>query len=407
MAVAPTGNIFKALSFDNVSSRTYGVYITGEAVYNAPGRDVEMVEIPGRNGSFALDKGRFQNIEVSYPAGIFADNETDFAEAISDFRNFLCSRRGYVRLTDEYNPNEYRMAIYKSGLEVSPAQLKAGEFNIVFDCKPQRWLTSGETAVTVANNGTLTNPTLFDSSPLLAVTGYGDIGINGETITVQNAQLGETDITSSISGNTVTLNTTNLNAGDSIYKKDNGLPCVVVDMSASNATILKVNRNGAILHGTCAITRRSNTRVVIRIQPNGVSFAKGTNKTITTKVPLSIDVDGTMYNNAEITVTTQYTASSDTVTMSVTRTDMPTATYTYTYNWTRFYGNSTKTLLPTPMYIDLDIGEAYGTINGEITSFNNIVSIPAELPTLKSGTNTFTKSNTVTQLKVTPRWRKV
>lgn len=149
MAVAPTGAIYKALSFDNVSSRTYGVYITGQAVYNAPTRDVEMISIPGRNGAFALDKGRFENIEVSYPAGIFADNETDFAEAISDFRNFLCSRNGYVRLTDEYNPNEYRMAIYKSGLEVTPAQLKAGEFNIVFDCKPQRWLMSGETAVTI------------------------------------------------------------------------------------------------------------------------------------------------------------------------------------------------------------------------------------------------------------------
>lgn len=151
MAVVPTGAIYKALSFDDVSSRTYGVYITGQAVYNAPTRDVEMISIPGRNGAFALDKGRFENIEVSYPAGIFADNETDFAEAISDFRNFLCSRNGYVRLTDEYNPDEYRMAVYKSGLEVSPAQLKAGEFEIIFDCKPQRYLTSGEEAVTMGS----------------------------------------------------------------------------------------------------------------------------------------------------------------------------------------------------------------------------------------------------------------
>ncbi len=134
MAVAPTGAIYKALKFDNVSSRTYGVYITGEAVYNAPERDVEMITIPGRNGTFALDNGRFENIEVSYPAGIYADTEADFRQAISDFRNFLCSRKGYVRLQDEYNPDEYRMAVYKSGLDVTPAMLRAGEFNIVFDC---------------------------------------------------------------------------------------------------------------------------------------------------------------------------------------------------------------------------------------------------------------------------------
>ena len=91
MAITQTGAIFKSFSFDNTSSRNYGIYITGEAVYNAPERAVEMVSIPGRNGALALDEGRFENIEVSYPAGIFAESETDFANAVSDFRNFLCS----------------------------------------------------------------------------------------------------------------------------------------------------------------------------------------------------------------------------------------------------------------------------------------------------------------------------
>ena len=122
MAITQTGAIYKAFSFDNVSSRNYGVYITSEAVYNAPERDVEMIAIPGRNGAYVLDNGRFENIEIKYPAGIFADNETDFAQAVSDFRNFLCSKKGYFRLEDEYNPDEYRMALYKSGLEVLPVQ---------------------------------------------------------------------------------------------------------------------------------------------------------------------------------------------------------------------------------------------------------------------------------------------
>ena len=153
MAVNETGAIFKALSFDGESSRTYGIYITGEAVYNAPERDVEMVTIPGRNGAFALDKGRFENIEVTYPAGMFADTEEDFAKGIADFRNMLCSRQGYCRLTDEYNPDEFRLAVYKSGLEVSPAQLRAGEFNITFECKPQRYLMSGQQKFIVGDWG--------------------------------------------------------------------------------------------------------------------------------------------------------------------------------------------------------------------------------------------------------------
>ena len=177
MAITPTGAIYKTLTFDGESSADYGVYITGQAVFNAPEREVEMITIPGRNGTFALDKGRFENVTVTYPAGIFADTDEDFSEAISDFRNWLCSRQGYVRLEDDYNPNEYRLAVYKSGLEVELAQLKAGEFNIVFECKPQRFLTSGETEITVTSGDEITNPTLFDASPLLEVSGYGSLKV--------------------------------------------------------------------------------------------------------------------------------------------------------------------------------------------------------------------------------------
>lgn len=186
MAIAPTGAIYKSLIFDGEDSRNYGVYITGEAVYNAPQRAVEMISIPNRNGAFALDKGYFENIEVTYPAGIFADNETNFAQAISDFRNFLCSRKGYVRLSDEYNPDEYRMAVYKSGLEVSPTQLRAGEFEITFDCKPQRFLTSGDYEITIGQWGEIQTA----SGSIATFEGNGATGIKSLIAEINPVQAG-------------------------------------------------------------------------------------------------------------------------------------------------------------------------------------------------------------------------
>ena len=114
MAITPTPNnsIYKGLVFDDIDSRDYGIYITGSSVFNSPERDVEMIEIPGRNGSYALDNGRFNNIEVTYPAGLFGGSEADFASGIRAFRNALASRIGYKRLEDDYNPNEYRMAVF-------------------------------------------------------------------------------------------------------------------------------------------------------------------------------------------------------------------------------------------------------------------------------------------------------
>ena len=58
-------------------------------------------------------------------------------------------------------------------------------------------------------------------------------------------------------------------------------------------------------------------------------------------------------------------------------------------------------------YIDLDIGECYAYQAGQIISWNNAAVLPSDLPTLAPGANTITFDNTVTDLKVIPRWWKI
>lgn len=202
--------VFRSLTFDGINSLDYGVYITGEAVYNAPERVIEMVAIPGKNGALAIDQGRYENITVTYPAGAFGIDQPEFAEKMRAFRNELCSRFFYVKLTDEYHPDEYRLALYKSGLDVSPvANSIAGEFNLVFDCKPQRFLVEGDEpldlyqhdyltdhnleALTDQNgnkfdvdsiSGSFINPTLNDSHPLIVAPRPGSVVIGNQTITI-------------------------------------------------------------------------------------------------------------------------------------------------------------------------------------------------------------------------------
>lgn len=175
----------KVFNFNGESSADHGVFISGDSVYNAPARGFEMVDIPGRNGQLAIDRGRFENIEVTYPAFIFADNQADFAAKMRDLRAWLMSPIGYQRLEDTYHPDEYRMAIYKSGLEADPTHYNgAGEFELTFDCKPQRFLTSGEDEITVTSGDTLTNPSPFESLPLIEVTGTGTLTVGDVVITI-------------------------------------------------------------------------------------------------------------------------------------------------------------------------------------------------------------------------------
>ena len=422
MAVIPTGAIYKALIFDGESSRNYGVYITGEAVYNSPVRDVEMIKIPGRNGEFALDNGRFENIEVTYPAGIFADNEAYFAEAISDFRNFLASRIGYCRLEDEYNPNEYRMAVYKSGLNVDPAKLEAGEFSITFDCKPQRWLKDGETAITMASGDTLTNPTLFESSPFLEAEGEGSINFNGYEIDLDGVPYGEIVIGESSYGFhsstvTVTLDTTLLNIGDAIYPqtKDCHIIARLQKTAGYNLYTNSISSTTNILEVKTATRRgKGQDEYHIYLYPDfGEGFVYGTSKTITCTAVIIYRVGSnpaatpTYTETIEITITYD---GADTYTVAVLSTGtLPpdTTRLSWALSVPTMYGDSTKAVSGVPIYIDCDLGEAYIIIDGAYVSLNHRIDLGSDLPTLGVGANEVTFDNAITELKITPRFWKV
>lgn len=432
---------YKGLTFDGVNSLDYGIYITGEGVYNAPTRDVEMITIAGRNGEYALDKGRFNNISITYKAGTFGQDQTDFAEKISDFRNAILSRVGYKRLEDDYHTDEFRMAVYMDGLEVDPVHYsEAGEFELTFNCKPQRFLTSGETATAIANNGAITNPTLFEARPLLEIAGEGDIDVSGQAITIYNSELGEIDLprTSQTTSYSYTgsyiQNTTDTEQFEVGFLLNND---PIYATGGEYMSICSVRNNEYILSNdnvftTTPISGTYITPSVRTFNEKGLSttpsyqivakitgtmqFAYGTSQTITDTA--SIDVTYTTYTTGTTYTTTQsisLTATydgNDTITLVITFSnssqDKTFVRWDKNYHFgafPTFKGDSSKT--PGNIYIDTDIGEAYFVSNGEILNANSYVYIQNRLPILSPGSNVITYDNTITSLKITPRWWKI
>lgn len=414
MAVIRTGDIFKSFTFDGEDSRNYGVYITGDAVYNAPERSVEMISIPGRNGAYVLDNGHFENIEVTYPAGVFGETEADFAAAISALRNMLCSRRGYKRLSDDYNTGEYREAVYKSGLEVEPAQLRAGEFEITFECKPQRFLTAGENTQTLASGASVNNPSLFPSSPLLEADGYGDIDLGADTITVQQKTIGNVVVAdggeSTSASWTITPDLSALETGDAFSVQGLKWQLIYRNLNIGQGFASVATNNGDFQESVSKSGYTSAGGFLIAeltLSLDSLVFAKGTNSsgTKTSTVTLKDKYTGT---TATETLSMAYSYSSGTITFTLTM-PSPTANWdirTYMVTWNNVIGISTRSA-NSHAYIDLDIGEAWSIINGVVVPINNIVEFPSELPTLKSGTTTITYDNTITSFKITPRWWKI
>lgn len=418
------------LIFGGVDSSDYGIYISGEAVYNAPQRAVEFVDVPGRNGAIAIDQGRFNNITVTYPSGTFGKTQEEFREAVSNFRNAIMSLRGYQKLEDSYHPEEYRMAVYISGLEVSPTNYgHAGEFDITFECKPQRWLACGDYPIPVNSGQFMDNPTPFESNPILLSTGYGMINFNGFSIGLENEPMGIIELDpfnqslrdGSMSASfSVDLENYRLEPGDdivmvwnqttvnaSMYFKMNGETVTNIALgSFSNCSQEFINHydDGDDVYFISFI-----------LEPTAnITFNYGTSSTYTFSAVLSFTLGSTSIQYS-YTVNMVYDGDMG-FSFTLAWAKVSTAGVTFdqrSLHWLhirKWYLDST---FPSwnqgydYVVIDCDIGEAYAVDSDGYVNLNKWVNFGSDLPTLGPGQNKITYDNTVTGLQIKPRWWKV
>ena len=407
MGVIPVNENDKGFNFDGESSKTFDLIITGGAIFDAPERDVELIEIPGRNGALVQDLGRFKNVTVTYQCALTSTKEHEFVDAMRKVREWLCSKRGYCRLWDDFNPGEYRMAMFKGYIEVTNEAPVVGRFDLSFDCMPQRFLLNGDNPVAVSDGGSIFNPTMFDAKPLLQVWGYGDINIGDNKITIPNSQLGAVTIGAADEAQppvTLTVSGSQLENGDTI------------NISRLSFTTIVGSPSGKSFDGDASFTTNPYFTPQEELSAGGYwnvyfefaqqTFTKGTASNKNTSFTATYGLTDGTDNTVQYSVAYSYDGDSE-FTFSVTITPQS-SQYTYAMcTWPEIIGNSTQSSLGAPLYIDLEIGEAYKIENDVLISVNNSISIPAKLPKLKPGANVITYDNTVTSFVITPRWWEV
>lgn len=175
--------------FGGIDSRKYQVGIYGDQLANPPERDRDFVSVPGRNGDVIVDNGRYNNKIVPYKAYII----NKYNSNVTGLRNDLLSFTDYQRLEDSINPDQFRMAVAIPFEVDEHGILRAGEFEIKFNCKPQRFLKSGEQKIEITAATTLYNEYPETALPLIRAYGTGSFSIGGVAIQITAAN-GYTDI---------------------------------------------------------------------------------------------------------------------------------------------------------------------------------------------------------------------
>lgn len=201
--------------FKDTCSSDLGIIITKTPEEKIPERDVETISVPGRNGDLVFDKGRYNNVPREYSCAVLPEliqNQTDYLMAVlsgdmdvwtetdsayllelSKVIQLLSPTAQYFRLEDSYDPRIYRMARVSGGISVENIVNQAGIFSVEFDCKPQKFLISGDvpkifTEATPQINRFLFNFSEQTAKPLIRVTGSGagDISVGGINVELKD-----------------------------------------------------------------------------------------------------------------------------------------------------------------------------------------------------------------------------
>ncbi len=177
-----------AIIFDSKSSLDFGIRVERCPKFVTGAVEYEKIPVPGRDGNLIRKKEivTMSNYIQPYEVWFYGPQKNTIVDA-KKIANWLLLPVGYVRLEDTYDPDVYRQAVFAGPLDVENWMLERGRATLEFDCKPQRWLKSGERGLPVTSGQILSNE-WRPAKPTIEVIGTGaaDLQIGGSHIHINN-----------------------------------------------------------------------------------------------------------------------------------------------------------------------------------------------------------------------------
>ena len=201
--------------YDGVDSRTLKIQMQREIVLDGAKPNIEKITIPGRNGTLDYWDGTYENREAVARCFIL-DNDASgyFAQAQKWMQSPV-----YKRLELSNEPDVYMMATVADSGDREILQGVLAPFKIKFDCKPQKYLKTGENAFEITNGDTLHN-SWFEAKPLIRIYITGGGGTSG-ALKVGSATVLRSDVSSNIRMDCETQNAYSIGLGGAIANANN------------------------------------------------------------------------------------------------------------------------------------------------------------------------------------------
>jgi len=152
--------------------------VLNDVTFTSPTRDVNVIQVPGRDGDLIMDNGRFESVIRSIPCRLEAPKGENVEQLISQINNWLIDDGGFHEFRWDNDPEFKYLARVESDVVSRRVLSKFGRVVIDFHLHPVKYLESSLEARQVTNGTNVANQFEIDAKPIIRIVGEGNITLN-------------------------------------------------------------------------------------------------------------------------------------------------------------------------------------------------------------------------------------
>ena len=173
--------------YNGINSLDKKLIVSNEMKIPSSGKDIEVYQVPGRDGDVLVSKNR-QN-SISYQIPIFLQDDKLFDDQVSNL-DWLKNAEGFRTLELSWDKDFLYIAAFYERYDIEQVSKKLGKTMLTFNVKPFKFLKTGQEELILGTS--ITNPLSRQSKPRIMIKGTGNmtLKIGSKTLILKNIQDG-------------------------------------------------------------------------------------------------------------------------------------------------------------------------------------------------------------------------
>lgn len=162
--------------YDGISSADFNIIITKTNQLSSPERNIEVIEVDGRNNPLLIDKGNYKPFNLELECSIDSENK-NIHEVARNIKKWLQGEFKLKKLIFSDDLDYCYEAVCINKLDIEEVINLLGEFKLTFLCNPLKKQSNPISFTILTKETKLYNEGLV-SKPYIKIVGSGDITIN-------------------------------------------------------------------------------------------------------------------------------------------------------------------------------------------------------------------------------------